>query len=245
MPVAAPTQGEWRLAWNDEFNGKSLDATKWGFDLGGRGWGNNELQTYTARPENARIRRGKLLITARREPFTGSDALAKDFTSARINTQDKFHVRYGRIEARIKLPAGKGLWPAFWLISVDKRDAEHRPCGEIDIMEFIGSDSQTVYGTLHVPDNKVAIDFRLPKGKPFSKGFHVFGVDWDPNSIRFYVDHKLSRVVMREELTPWMFDRDFYIVLNLAAGGDWPGPPDKSTKFPQDLQVDWVRVWAK
>jgi beta-glucanase (GH16 family) len=245
VPQAVSPRGKLRLIWSDEFTGNRMDPAKWNHDLGGSGWGNNELQTYTSRAENLLLRGGRLVIAARRENFIDGDGVTREFTSARINTQDKFHVRYGRIEARIQLPKGKGLWPAFWLISVDKRDAQDRPCGEIDIVENVGSEPHVVHGTLHVPENKRAVEFKLPKKKQFAKDFHIFGIDWDPSSIRFFVDHKLYRVVAREELAPWVFDRDFYLVLNLAVGGDWPGPPDESTRFPQTLQVDWVRVWTK
>ena len=241
QPLENAAHGRLRLVWADEFSGKAVDSLKWNFDREAGGWGNHELQSYTDLKENVRVRKGKLLITARSDS-SGSP----QFTSARLNTRGKFQFMYGRIEARIKLPIGRGLWPAFWMMSADTRSPEDgRPCAEIDIMESIGSEPKVSHFTLHVPDNKITADYVLLGRQRFSDGFHVFGFEWDADEARFLVDGKVYKRVRRTELSPWLFDREFFIVLNVAVGGDWPGSPDATTRFPQTMQVDWVRVWQR
>lgn len=238
-PAEGWTLGNRRLAWRDEFSGKQLDHTKWNIAFGDGGWGNRELQTYTDQPVNLQLERGKLVLTAVRD---GEER----YTSARLDTSGKFTFQYGRVEARIKLPSGRGLWPAFWLMSVDKRGPDDdRPCAEVDIMESIGSEPGKIHSTLHTPKEKIATEFSLPGGMRLADKFHEFAVEWDPHEARFYVDRKLFRRVLRGELSPWVFDRQFILVVNLAVGGEWPGPPDAKTKFPQSMQIDWIRVWQK
>jgi beta-glucanase (GH16 family) len=245
----------WKLVWNDEFNGANgslPDPDNWSFTTGGNGWGNNELEYYTARAVNAHQQDGHLIISANRESFTGADGVKRDFTSARLKTAGRFSQAYGRFEARLKLPMGQGLWPAFWLLGDDISRIGWPNCGEIDIMELIGSAPSTVLGTIHGPGysgNKgISTKFSLPNGKRFSDDFHLFAVEWEPNVIRFYVDDTLYVTRTPSDLpagTKWVFDKPFFIILNVAVGGNLPGPPDSSTRFPQTMVVDFVRVYAR
>ena len=254
---SAPAGGlpSWTLTWSDDFNGSSgssVDSRKWSFDIGGKGWGNNELETYTDRPANARIKDGLLIITALKEAFKGPDNISRNFTSARILTRNKLTQIYGRFEARIKSPYGQGIWPAFWMLG-DNIDAVHWPnCGEIDIMENIGKEPSIVHGTFHGPGysggNGIGAPYVLSGGKKFSDDFHVFAIEWEPNVIRFYVDGILYQTRTPADLpvgAAWVFDHPFFIILNVAVGGNWPGNPDASTAFPQQMLVDYVRVYRR
>src|SRR5579884_2218644 len=194
---AQTTPAGWKLVWSDEFNGpdgSSPDPSKWTLDVGGNGWGNNELEYYTSRAQNAEIRNGNLVITAKAEKYTGSDGLTRDYTSARLKTLGKFTQTYGRFEARIKIPHGQGMWPAFWMLGADIDRAGWPSCGEIDIMENIGREPATVHGTIHGPgysgDQGIGAPFTLATGR-FGDAFHVYAVEWEPNVIRFYVDDNL------------------------------------------------------
>ena len=251
-----PSTAGWKLVWRDEFNapdGSPIDAAKWNVEEGGNGWGNNELETYTGRHNNVEQRGGNLEITARREDFTGKDGIAKQYTSARVNTQGKFAQKYGRVEARIKLPAGgQGVWPAFWMLGEAPAAVKWPDMGELDIMEQIGKEPGTVHGTLHGPgyaaDSQMGAPFNLPAGKAFSDDWHVFAVEWEPAAIRFYVDGTLYATETRADMpdgATWAFDHPFFLILNLAVGGAWPGAPDATTKLPATMQVDWVRVWER
>src|SRR6202011_971040 len=185
------------LVWSDEFeNGSLPDASKWTYDIGGSGWGNHELEYYTNRAENARIEDGKLVITARREAYSGPDGKKFNYTSARLKTQGLFSQAYGRFEARIKVPAGQGMWPAFWMLGENISSAGWPKCGEIDIMENIGKEPGTVHGSLHGPmTSGAATDLtstaRLSAGKDFAAAFHLYAVEWEPDVVRFYVDETL------------------------------------------------------
>lgn len=262
------------LVWQDEFNGpngSSPDPHKWTYDLGGNGWGNRELESYTDRPENARIENGNLVIIARKENFEGADHIAKEYTSARLKTQGLFAQAYGRFEARIKIPSGQGIWPAFWLLGQNISSAGWPRCGEIDIMENIGKEPGIVHGSLHGPrSNGTATDLttsvNLVGNKDFSADFHVYAVEWEPSTMRFYVDTSLYGTFTPSSIPElhgsdpgaasvpgdspadragaWVFDHPFFLVLNVAVGGDWPGPPDASVHFPQTMLVDYVRVYA-
>src|SRR5437588_10817985 len=245
----------WKPVWSDEFNGRSgsaVDSTKWSFDVGGGGWGNNELETYTSRTANAHLESGSLVITAIKETFTGPDNITRNYTSARLLTKNKFSQAYGRFEARIKIPYGQGIWPAFWMLG-ENIDTAHWPnCGEIDIMENIGREPSIVHGTFHGPGysggNGVSAAYTLPGGQKFSDDFHTFAVDWEPNVIRFYVDGLLYKTRTPADLpagTTWVFDHPFFMILNVAVGGGWPGNPDGSTVFPQQMLVDYVRVYQR
>jgi beta-glucanase (GH16 family) len=247
-------RGRWELVWSDEFNGQngsSPDSSKWIFETGGNGWGNQELEYYSGRPENARVEHGHLVITARREDYSGADGVKRDYTSARLKTQGKFSVTYGRIEARIKIPRGQGVWPAFWMLGSDIDRVGWPNCGEIDIMENIGREPATVHGTIHGPGysgkNGIGAPFSLSHGR-FADGYHVFAVEWEPNVIRFYVDRHLYATRTPADLPPgttWVYDKPFFLLLNFAVGGSWPGAPDSSTRFPQQMLVDYVRVYRR
>ena len=244
------------LVWADEFDVDGApNPDNWNFEIGDGtaqgipGWGNNELQYYTDRPENARVENGFLVITARQESFEGSS-----YTSARLTTQNVFEQRYGRFEARIKVPYGKGYWPAFWLLGNDCDVNPWPACGEIDIMENVGDEPTTAFGTVHGPNynaaNSISKEFVLDDSR-YDTEFHIFGVEWSPNKINFYVDDKLyftmTPEVVDEETDGegiWVFnDRAFYMILNVAVGGNLPGSPNAETVFPQSMLVDYVRVY--
>jgi beta-glucanase (GH16 family) len=246
---------QWQLVWSDEFNGAngySPDSANWAFDIGGGGWGNQELETYTSRTANAHVQDGNLVITELKETYTGTDGVTRDYTSARIKTAKLFAQAYGKFEARIKIPAGQGMWPAFWMLGEDIDKAEWPECGEIDIMENIGKEPSIVRGTLHGPGysgaDGIGSSFTLPGGARFADDFHVFAVEWEPDAIRFYVDGTRYRTITPVDLpagTHWVYDHPFFILLNVAVGGAWPGSPDSTTVFPQQMLVDYVRVYKK
>ncbi|WP_143447501.1 family 16 glycosylhydrolase, partial [Kineosporia sp. R_H_3] len=230
--------------WADEFDGPAgagPDRSRWGFDTGAGGWGNDELETYTDSTRNARLTgNGALEIVARRE--------GPGFTSARLSTEKTFTHRYGAYEARLRLPAGKGLWPAFWLNGVCPQGWP--ACGEIDVMESVDAVPRTVRGRVHVPGPHVrpGLGRDWPVAAALDEGFHVYGVVWDPQYVAFAFDgHEYARV--RRDRLPagdrWALDHDAYLLLNVAVGGRWPGSPDASTPFPSRLTVDWVRVWDR
>lgn len=226
---------------NFDTNG-APNSSIWGYDIGGNGWGNNELQYYTDRPENIVVENGVLKITARQESYMGSG-----FTSARILTKGKFQQKYGRIEARIKLPWGKGLWPAFWMLGADIDTNSWPACGEIDIMEYLGNDPTTVLGTVHGPGysggESISKSYSLTNSR-FDTDFHVFGIEWGEDYINYYVDDVLYNQVKREDVTgEWVFNKPFFIILNMAVGGNLPGSPNQDTVFPQEMLVDYVRVY--
>ena len=242
----------WHLTWSDEFNapnGTQPNPAKWNIVTGGNGFGNNELETYTARPANVQQQNGNLVITARKEDLTGPDGIARPYTSARLNTMGHFAQKYGRFEARIKLPTGKGIWPAFWLLGDDHATSHWPDCGEIDILETIGSPT-TMYSTIHGPgysgSKGPSTKFDLPATQ-VDTDFHLYAVEWSPNDLKFFFDDHL--IVERTPVdlpagTHWVYDHPFYILLNLAVGGNWPGNPDQTTTFPQQMLVDYVRIYA-
>jgi len=252
-----PPSGTWTLSWSDEFNGpdgSAPDPSKWTYDIGGNGWGNNELESYTNRPQNAVIQGGNLVITAIHEttPYTGPDGIARNYTSARLKTEGLFSQAYGRFEARIKIPAGQGMWPAFWMLGNNISSVSWPACGEIDIMENIGKQPSTIYGSIHGPGYTGATGlgsaFNLPAGQNFADGFHLFAIEWEPGVVRFYVDSTLYNTFTPANLPNgaiWEFDHPFFIILNVAVGGDWPGAPDGTTVFPQTMLVDYVRVYTR
>jgi len=242
------------LVWSDEFNGKNgsqPDPSKWTYDIGGSGWGNHELEYYTNRRENARIENGNLVIAARQEPYKAPNGADFDYTSARLKTQGLFSHAYGRFEARIKLPAGQGLWPAFWMLGDNFGSAGWPKCGEIDIMENVGKEPGINHGSLHGPSSTNATSdltatITLPAGQALSNDFHVYAVEWEPDAIRFYLDANLYATFAAARWPPggtWIFDHRFFLILNVAVGGDWPGSPDDTTEFPQTMLVDYVRVY--
>jgi beta-glucanase (GH16 family) len=243
------------LIWSDEFNGpagSSPDPNNWNFDTGGKGWGNEELESYTSSPQNSALDgKGDLVITARDERYTGTDGIARQYTSARLQTRHKFQFQYGLIEARIQVPAGKGLWPSFWLLGNEGYDSATAwpDCGEIDAMEVLGSEPNIVYGTLHAPwpwASKDGVGGKAQSSTPLSAGFHIYGVEWAPERISFLLDGVVYKTITPSDLPPgaaWPFDHPYFLLLNLAVGGDWPGSPNASTQFPAHMTVDWVRVW--
>jgi beta-glucanase (GH16 family) len=252
--AARTKETKWKLAWSDEFNGPNgsgADLSKWVFDVGGEGWGNEELEYYTNRPQNSHIEDGKLVIEARRESY-GAGSVSRNYTSARLKTAGKFSQTYGRFEARIKIPFGQGMWPAFWMLGDDIEKTAWPDCGEIDIMENIGKEPSTVHGSIHGPGftggDGIETRYTLPGNRRFPDDFHVFAVEWEPNAIRFYVDDELYVTRTRADLRPgqkWVFDHPFFLLLNVAVGGDWPGNPDSTTVFPQAMLVDYVRVYKR
>ncbi len=216
-------------------------------------WGNEELEFYTDRPANVFVRDGNLVIRALKEKYPSSDPKdpkARDYTSGRLKTFGKFSQTYGRFEARIKVPFGQGMWPAFWMLGDDIGKVGWPGCGEIDIMENIGKEPAIIHGSIHGPGyiGNVGIEapYMLPGGLRFADDFHVFAVEWSPDSIAFFVDQTMFVKRTRADLRPgwkWVFDKPFFLILNLAVGGDWPGAPDASTHFPQEMLVDYVRVY--
>ena len=247
----------WQLVWSDEFaqaDGTSPDSTKWGFDIGNGsgGWGNNELEYYTSRTNNARIVGGQLVIEAKQESFGG-----KNYTSARMLTKGKWSWTYGRMEARIKIPRGQGIWPAFWMLGTNINSVGWPTCGETDIMENIGKTTEQgkVYGTIHGPQSGgdynggagVGGSYTLPGGAAFADDFHVFAVEWTTNQIKWSVDSNQYFTATPASLPgggTWVFTQPQFLILNVAVGGNWPGIPDGTTTFPQQMLVDYVRVYS-
>ena len=247
------TPPTYRLVWSDEFSGadgSAPEASKWSIQTGGNGWGNNELEYYTARSENVTVQGGNLVITAIKENYTGADGVSRNYTSARLETKRRFSEQYGRFEASLKIPKGQGMWPAFWMLGSDIDTNPWPACGEIDIMEKIGKEPAIVHGSLHGPGyapGNVTASYTLPSGA-LGDGFHLYAVEWDPQQIRFYVDSTRYATFTPSNLpsgSPWEFNKPFFILLNVAVGGSWPGPPDQTTQFPQQMLVDYVRVYQK
>ncbi len=242
------------MVWSDEFNvpdGTIVDASKWKIEEGGNGWGNKELEYYTSRPENIQIKNGNLVMTALKEPYTGPDGVKREYTSARLNTAGLFDQAYGRFEARIKVPYGQGIWPAFWLLGNDIGKTHWPTCGEIDILENIGREPATVHGTIHGPgysgDKGIGSPFSIPSGR-LADDYHVYAVEWEPEQIRFYVDDTIYATRTPADLPPntqWVYNHPFFVILDLAVGGNWPGDPDKTSTYPQTMLVDYVRVYRK
>jgi beta-glucanase (GH16 family) len=266
------------LVWSDEFDiDGAPNPDNWGYDIGTgfNGWGNNELQYYTDRPENITVQNGILIITARDEYFQGSN-----YTSARILTKGKFEQQYGRFEARIRLPHGKGLWPAFWMLGSNIEEENDDDlntfqwpfCGEIDIMENAGSKPTIVSGAIHGPGysggEPILKEYDLENDR-VDTGFHIYGVEWGPEYVNFYIDDVLYNQITPTDIpsspfpdfyedlfqdsdeyeeyegrwNQWVYDQPFYMLLNVAVGGLFDGPPDENTIFPQTMLVDFVRVY--
>lgn len=242
-------QADWILVWSDEFtqaNGTSPDASKWAYDIGAGGWGNNELQYYTSRTNNVRIETNMLVIEAKQESYMGSG-----YTSARLKTQGKASWAYGRMEARMKLARGQGIWPAFWMLGTNIASVGWPNCGEIDIMENIGREPTIVHGTIHGPGysggSAIGGGYSLPGNPALADDFHVYAVEWTTNQIKWFIDGTQYFSVSPASLpngSSWVFTQPQFILLNLAVGGNWPGNPDGSTVFPQRYTIDYVRVYA-
>jgi beta-glucanase (GH16 family) len=251
--------GTRKLVWSDEFDlpdGSPPDPSKWMYILGGGGFGNQELECNTNSPQNAFIKGGNLVIQDLNAPDTvckdsNNNTTINNYTSARLITAWKFEQTYGRFEARIKLPYGQGIWPTFWLLGNNLDSVGWPTCGEIDIMENIGREPSTNHGSMHGPGtsggvNSQSAAFVLPNGQHFSDDFHIFAIEWGASQVRFYVDDNLYETVNQSDVTvggPWVYDHPFFIILNLAVGGPWSGNPDATTVFPQQMLVDYVRVY--
>ncbi len=246
------------LIWSDEFNGPAKsqpDPNNWTYDMGASGWGNQELETYCAWASHA-----PPCNAANPSAYVAGDGylhiVARDlgkgvYTSARLKTQGLKRFQYGRIEARIKIPEGQGIWPAFWMLGDNIATVDWPACGEIDIMENIGKRPSTVYGSIHAPRGDLTNSFSLPNDQKLASAFHTYGIIWSPQLLQFYID---SPTNIFATYTPadfpktagWPFDSGkFFIILNVAVGGKWPGNPDATSIFPQEMLVDYVRVYGQ
>lgn len=242
QPAQDAQAAAYSLVWSDEFDGTSLNTSNWTYEIGtgSSGWGNNELEYYTNRPENISVSNGELRITARRENYNGSS-----YTSARIKTQGLRSFKYGRIEARIKLPKGQGLWPAFWMLGSNFTSVGWPNCGEIDIMEHVNNENN-VHGTIHWDVNGYASYGTASHSVDVSQ-YHVYSIEWDEQSIKWFVDgvQYLEANIANNINGTDEFHKNFFLLLNLAVGGNWPGSPNSSTPFPSTMAVDYVRVYQK
>jgi beta-glucanase (GH16 family) len=275
-----PREAPWVLVWNDEFDGDRIDTSKWDFDLGNGffdykshtwipGWGNEELQYYTREPENVFVKNSQLTIRAVKESLHGCG-----YTSARMKTRKRdgtplFTKLYGRFEFRAKVPWGKGLWPALWLLPQDDKYGGWAASGEIDVMEIVGEKPHQVLNSIHFgsayPNRSLITHVHdLPGGSTVAD-WHVYAVEWEPGEIRFYVDGihtstqsfwwSCSKTVdglgveaaRKSDINDWPapFDQPFYIVMNVAVGGNFPGVPNPATQFPAELVIDYVRVYDR
>jgi beta-glucanase (GH16 family) len=235
-----------KLVWSDEFNGSGLpDSTKWGYDVGGSGWGNNELQFYTqGRIENARVQNGHLIIEARKESMQNSN-----YTSSRMVSKNKGDWKYGRIEVKAKLPKGKGIWPAIWMLPTRSTYGGWPKSGEIDIMEFVGYMPDSVFGTVHTGSFNHMIGTQKTGRialKDLANAFHVYAIEWTADKISFLIDGKsyFQFENNKSGSGAWPFDQEFHLILNVAVGGNWGGKfgVDDSI-FPQTMEIDYVRVY--
>lgn len=229
---------QYSLIWADEFDSPTLNTSNWAHEVGGWGWGNNEWQYYTP-GDNLTIEDGILIIEARQEQQGGND-----YTSGKISSKDLVEVQYGKIEARIKYPTGQGIWPAFWMLGANFGDVSWPQCGEIDILEHVNNE-WTIHGTAHWNDNGHVYYGNSKNTSPLE--FHVYAIEWDASGIRWFLDGQQYHIMdttnginSTEE-----FHEPFYMILNLAVGGDWPGYPDCCTNFPAQLMVDYVRVYQE
>ena len=241
----------WTLTWADEFNGDAgelPDSTMWAFDVGGDGFGNGQLEYNTDAATNAAHDGiGNLVITAREEAFEGNR-----FTSARLKTQGLFEQENGLFEARIRLPIGQGIWPAFWMLGADFDEVGWPQTGEIDIMEYRGQEPSVIHASLHGPGysgaSPITTTLRLEDDETFADDFHVFSVEWDPGRIAWSLDGEVFQIISTSDVAvrgPWVFDHEFFILLNLAVGGSFVGDPDETTEFPQRMEIDYVRVFER
>jgi beta-glucanase (GH16 family) len=234
------------LIWSDEFSGNSLDANVWNYEIGNGsgGWGNNELEYYTNSSKNTLVSNGNLIIEARKESMGGFN-----YTSARLTTQNKKTFTYGRVDMRAKLPKGKGIWPALWMLGSNINSVGWPASGEIDIMELLGHEITKSYGTLHYGASSATHGQKgnsyILSSSNFYDQFHVFSMEWKQDQIKLYVDDNLYLTVNKTDLgsSPYPFNAPFFFIFNVAVGGNWPGSPDPTTTFPQRMIVDYVRVF--
>jgi beta-glucanase (GH16 family) len=249
LPTLQSIDG-WTLTWADEFNGPAgpIDGNKWTSEVNGNP-ANNELEFYTNRQSNIAVDgNGNLNLIARAEAYQG-----RNYTSGRVNTAGHFTQAYGRFDARIQMPTGKGIWPAFWMLgdNIGNPNVGWPQCGELDIMETVGTDTSHNYGSAHGPGysggNPLTGGYTYPGGS-LTDGFHVFSLEWEPNVVRWYVDGTLFETKTSADVPPgttWVYDHPFFVILNVAVGGTWPGSPDGTTVFPQTMKVDYVRIYKK
>ncbi len=233
------------LVWADEFDSTAVNTNEWEYEVNGNGGGNNELQYYTANPTNSFLSAGVFKIMALKQAYLG-----KTYTSARLHTKKSW--KYGKVEARLKLPFGKGIWPAFWMLGSNINTVSWPACGEIDIMEMIGGTTTAsggdgrVFGTAHWSNNgahaSYGLSYALPSGK-LSDDFHTYSIIWDAKQIMWYIDNIKYCTIDIQPAGLSAFRAPFFIILNLAVGGNWPGSPDATTTFPQLMEVDYVRVY--
>jgi hypothetical protein len=235
------TRPGYTLVWTDEFNGSAVNTADWTFEQGNNGWGNNELQNYTNSTENAFVSQGNLIIEARR--------VGSGYSSARMITKNKKIFKFGRIDIRAKLPKGKGIWPALWMLGNNIDAVSWPACGEIDILELLGQEPNKIYGTVHWGAN---FNSRASKGNSFilngssfDQQFHVYSAIWEQDSIKILVDDQQFFQFSKSDVgaAPYPFNADFFFIFNIAVGGNWPGSPDGTTVFPQRMVVDYVRVF--
>lgn len=232
-------------AFKDEFDGPELNTPNWTYELGNGcgsgicGWGNNESQSYTSATENIKIVNGKLVITATENN--------NSYKSARIKTQDKVELKFGRIDIRAKLPKGQGIWPALWMLgeNIDVAGSGWPVCGEIDIMEMVGHKPSDLVGTVHYNDDgyKYSSSSTTLSQGDFSDKFHVFSLVWDKNKITWYLDNKSYKEFKNTNIANYPFNKAFFFIMNVAVGGNWPGSPNETTIFPQEMVVDYIRVF--
>ena len=240
-----PVDG-WELLWHDEFDEKAIDLSNWTYDLGGGGWGNGEMQTYTDTPENAHVEDGMLIISAQKETLESGGI---NFTSARLKTQGLQTFQYGRIEARIKVPEGKGLWPAFWMLGENFPEVGWPDCGEIDIMEYVGREPDLIIGTMHGPGYSGALGLSMWNRQDYdiADDFHTYAIEWDESQISWFYDGENYSTYTRDDVGDrlWAFDQPFFIILNLAIGGTLGGIVTPDTEFPAQYMIDYVRVYEE
>ncbi len=245
------------LVWSDEFDGDTLNQENWNYNLGTGasvglvGWGNNELEYYTDRTKNVEVKDGELIITALKESYKGSN-----YTSGKITTKGKVDILYGRVEARIKLPVGRGIWPAFWMMPTYEEYGTWAASGEIDIVEMVGHEPHLIHGTIHWggnwPDNKHSGKrFQYKDKKSIASEYHLYAVEWTEEGISWFIDDEMYSHIPADEWLTYTdeedvnapFDKRFYIMLNMAVGGNWPGKPNETTIFPNQMFIDYVRVY--
>ncbi len=247
-----PAPEGYSLVWNDEFDGTSIDTEKWGYETGDGtdyglrpGWGNNELQLYTTNPENAFLKTEGELSTLEINAFKGGSG---GYSSAKLVTKGKQNIRFGKIEVKAKLPEGQGIWPAIWLLGDNRETIDWPGCGEIDIAEVLGHEPSVLHATIHFTNGDQKYESiqktKQSSGLSYSEAYHVFAVDWTPELLTFMVDDtEVGQIPIEDGMKEFL--RDFYLILNVAVGGNWPGNPDATTTFPQSMSVDYVRVYSK
>lgn len=242
----------WEIVWYDEFDSSSLDMNKWSYEVGGHGFGNNELQFYTNDTSNVFTKEGVLHIRAKFEAAgIGESTNLRNFSSARLRTLGKGDWKYVRIDVKAKLALGQGIWPAIWMLPTDWTYGNWPKSGEIDIMEHVGNDEGTIHGSIHTETFNHMIGTQKSKTKNFSdikNSFHIYSIDWSPDKINFLIDDIMYFSFSNDnknDYKTWPFNQRFHLLLNVAVGGNWPGSPDNTTVFPQDMKIDYVRVYKK